>query len=62
MINYQIIIIKNALITLRMIISSSALIALEDFFRSWAEFGLLAGTALRALSPFAILIAMMILS
>ena len=38
--------------TFRMIISSSALMALEDFFRSCAEFGLLVGTAARALSPF----------
>ena len=37
------------IITFRMIISSSALMALEDFFRNCAEFGLFVGSA--ALSP-----------
>ena len=47
-----IIVIIIMITTFRMIISSSALMALEDFFRSCAEFGLLVGTAARALSPF----------
>ena len=48
----MIFIIVIMITTFRMIISSSALMALEDFFRSCAEFGLLVGTAARALSPF----------